>query len=868
MKYLTFGPQAQQSYKICILVNNIRKDEILRAYVEPYGLDPNDILVIELHQAPGKKKTSAAEMKAYITEELLPVFEDLQIEFLLVGDGDYFKTITGVAKVEAMLGYVMKSKFGEVHAAYVPNFRTIFYDPIKINEKIALGVGAIKAWIQRTYQAPGVDIIKEAHYPRTVEEISAWLQALHTHPALACDIEGFGLKHFNAGIGTITFCWSDNQGIAFPVDLGNEPEVARAIRSLLKRFFETYKGTLIYHSISYDAYVLVYQLFMDHLLDNVGLLHGLEVMLPEGRWHCTKLISYLATNSCAGNKLSLKVQAQEYAGDYAQEDIKDIRKIPLPQLLQYNLVDGISTVFVFQKHWPTLISDQQLEIYETIFKPATIDIIQMQLSGMPVNMVRVGEVKALLQQDNDSAILRMQTNPRMQSFVYYLKEEHVRKRNEKLKTKRISLSDPECDDVLFNPNSGPQLQDFLFEHLALPVLSRTQAKQPSTDGDTLKALKNHTKNPDILGFLEALIDFKAVDKILTSFIPAMENAQLGNDGWHYLFGNFNLGGTISGRLSSSGPNLQNLPANSRYAKMIKSCFQAPPGWFFCGIDFSSLEDRISGLTTKDPNKLKVYTDGFDGHAMRAVSYFGEQMPDIDPNSVESVNSIAVKGHIYGHLRQDSKTPTFLLTYGGTYIGIMAQMGWTEDKAKAVEARYHELYQESDKWVAAKLKQACQDGYVTVAFGLRVRTPLLHQTVLGTGKTPFEAEAEGRTAGNALGQSWCLLNSRAGSEFMGKVRASEFKHQIKPCAQIHDAQYFLVRDNIDAIRFTNDNVVKACQWQNHPDIWHDTVKLGGELSIFYPSWAEEGGIPNDASNEQIYAAFEEHIHKLSEKKKAV
>src|SRR5690606_19651736 len=84
-----------------------------------------------------------------------------------------------------------------------------------------------------------------------------------------------------------------------------------------------------------------------------------------------------------------------------------------------------------------------------------------------------------------------------------------------------------------------------------------------------------------------------------------------------------------GRLSSSNPNLQTIPANSKYGKLIKSCFRAPEGWLFVGLDFASLEDRISALTTKDTNKLKVYTDGFDGHSLRAQSYFSEQMPDIE-----------------------------------------------------------------------------------------------------------------------------------------------------------------------------------------------------------------------------------------------
>ena len=180
----------------------------------------------------------------------------------------------------------------------------------------------------------------------------------------------------------------------------------------------------------------------------------------------------------------------------------------------------------------------------------------------------------------------------------------------------------------------------------------------------------------------------------------------------------------------------------------------------------------------------------------------------------------------------------------------------------IEEKYHALYVVSDQWVAAKLDQAMKDGFITAAFGLRLRTPLLKQVIRGTRKTPYEAEAEGRTAGNALGQSWCLLNSRAGSEFMGKVRMSKFRLDIKPCAQIHDAQYFLIKDDIEAIMYANEHVVKACEWQNHPDIWHPDVKLGGEFSIFYPTWDKEMGIPNNASADQIYQAVQKHMEKLA------
>ena len=181
---------------------------------------------------------------------------------------------------------------------------------------------------------------------------------------------------------------------------------------------------------------------------------------------------------------------------------------------------------------------------------------------------------------------------------------------------------------------------------------------------------------------------------------------------------------------------------------------------------------------------------------------------------------------------------------------MKNCGFSMEEALKIEASYQALYKVSIDWVAAKLDQACVDGYVTAAFGLRVRTPLLAQVIRGTSKTPHEAEAEGRSAGNALGQSWCLLNSRAWAEFMGKVRDSEFRLDIRPCAQIHDAGYAMVRDDVRTLAYVNEHLVKAVQWQDHPDIWHDEVKIGGGLSIFWPTWDQEIHIPNGATEDEI------------------
>lgn len=228
------------------------------------------------------------------------------------------------------------------------------------------------------------------------------------------------------------------------------------------------------------------------------------------------------------------------------------------------------------------------------------------------------------------------------------------------------------------------------------------------------------------------------------------------------------------------------------------------------------------------------------------------------HDVERVNSIK---KLYPHWRQESKAPTFALTYQGTYMTLMTNCGFTAKLAQSIESNYHELYHVSDKWVADKLDQACKDGYVTLAFGLRLRTPLLRQVVLGTSKTPREAAAEGRTAGNALGQSYCMLNSRAGSEFMAKVRNSPYRLDIKPCAQIHDAGYMLIRDDMEVLMYTNTHLSKAVSWQEDPAIQNEHIKMSGELSIFYPNWGKEMAIPNETSIGEIKTLIGEHLERL-------
>lgn len=609
----------QDKYEILFLVPSLDIKVIEDVYLK--DLNKDDVIIIPLRYEKNKKKPSSTFIKEYFNVFITPIVSKYHIKYICVCDADYFKILAKVPKTEVNLGYVIN--YNNNNYIYIPSFKTIWYDPVKATKKINIGLNTLKNQLQGTYQSPGSNIIHSAYYPKSVKEIEDALNDLYKYPELTVDIETFDLKHPKAGLGSITFCWNLHEGIAFLIDPSREQR-NEPVRKLLKEFFTKYTGKCIYHNIAFDVYIMIYQLFMKDLLDVQGLLEGLEVMLKN--WEDTKLITYLCTNSCAGNELGLKAQAQEFAGNYAEEEIEDITKIEPGELLKYNLTDGLSTWYVYNKYKDKLKEDNQEEPY-ALFKKATKDIIQMQLSGLPLDMKRVSEVKQILLQDFNKALESINNSTIIKDFTKKLNEDWVEAKNKKLKVKRVSLADA---NIKFNPNSGTQLQKLLYSFLQLPVISFTKSKAPSVDGDTLAALKNHTKATDILELLDALLDYSAVDKILTAFIPAFENAYVASDGTGYLFGNFNLGGTVSGRLSSSKINLQQLPSTgSKYAKIIKSCFKAPKGWLFIGLDYHSLEDYISALTTKDPNKLKVYLEQYDGHCLRAYTYFKEEMPDIE-----------------------------------------------------------------------------------------------------------------------------------------------------------------------------------------------------------------------------------------------
>lgn len=304
--------------------------------------------------------------------------------------------------------------------------------------------------------------------------------------------------------------------------------------------------------------------------------------------------------------------------------------------------------------------------------------------------------------------------------------------------------------------------------------------------------------------------------------------------------------------------MQNLPSGSTYAKLIKSCFISPPNWIFAGADFTALEAIGEALLSRDPNKLRVYEDGFDSHCLNTFTYFKDQMPDIE-DTVESINSIKTK---YKALRSKSKAPTFALQYQGTWRTIMKSAGLSEEMSRQIEVNYHAFYAISDAWIKNILDTAHTTGYVNGAFGLKIRTPILAKTKISANMS-YTATAERRSAGNAVTQSYGMLNSRAAIEFANRIKKSPYKYDIMLVSLIHDAIYMLIRDNPVIVKWVNDNLVDCMRWQELEELKHDKVKIGANLDLLWPDWSKALTLDNYISVDAIKEKATAHKNKLLE-----
>lgn len=858
MNHILFSNKLNSTYNIAILIkeSSFNKEKIENTYIKPTlsTCAVEDYIAFDLEYLNGK---APVKLIKKCLGHLLKVLDSLKVSTILCCDSNYFKVLTNQRKADVHYGSILPCAIkGYEHFNVILslNYSSLFYNPAQ-QSKIDLSLSTLLSSISNTFMPLGTGIIHSEAYPDSLLSIATQLARLHSFDTLTVDIEAFSLEFHNSGIATIAFAWDKHNGIAFCVDYLDSKQIDnKPVKELLAKFFKEYKGKCIYHNATFDITVLVYELYMQSLSDYSGMLEGIKILTKN--IEDTKIITYLATNTCAGNKLDLKSLSHEYLGNYAQEDINDIRLIPKESLLRYNLMDCLGTYYIYDKYLPLMIQDKQDIVYSEVMKPSINIVLQMQLNGMCLDTDKVAKARNELELIRTNTTNTISSSNIIKEFTIHLtklayEEDYLSRVSKAKHPDKIKYKDFNTfKEIPFNPNSGKQLQELLFNFIGLKSNDKTSTGQDATGGKVIEKLVNKLSkdDTDIITLLNALVDLGKVTKILDTFIKAFEEKTIKkDDGYWYLHGNFNISAVKSGRMSSSNINYQQIPSNSTYAKLIKECFVAPKDSLMVGADFNSMESVVNALITRDTNKLRPLIENIDSHSFNSYSYWKDKFKHLT-NTAKDINRIKKE---YPKDRQESKAITFALTYMGTWKTLVNNSGFTVNEAVSIENNYHELYKESDKWLEANLSKATSTGYVVGAFGLRLRTPILKQTLLNTKTTPTEASSEARTAGNMLsGQSYGLLNNRAAIEFMDRVYNSKYRLDIKLVLTVHDSIYLYVTNNIDIISWVNKNLIECMEWSELAELKHEKVSLGAELDIFKGSWVEPITIPNRASTDEI------------------
>ena len=305
----------------------------------------------------------------------------------------------------------------------------------------------------------------------------------------------------------------------------------------------------------------------------------------------------------------------------------------------------------------------------------------------------------------------------------------------------------------FNLNSTPQLRQILFEKLQLPVLKKTKTG-PSTDADVLEELAamGHETPRLLLGYRE-------IAKLLSTYLetlPGQVHPETGR-----LHTSFNQIGAATGRLSSTGPNLQNIPVRSARGEGIRRGFVPRPGWRFVVADYSQIELRLLAHLSADPAFVTAFRAGGDIHRQTAAAIFGVPVDQVT-----------------GEMRSRAKTINFATIYGQGPHALARQLGIPFDEAKRFIAEYFERFAGVRTFLDRTVAGARERGYVETIFGRRRYIPELRDA-------NYNVRAFGeRTAGNSP-----LQGSAADLIKVAMVRLSatlrEQGRRARLLLQVHD-----------------------------------------------------------------------------------
>ena len=578
--------------------------------------------------------------------------------------------------------------------------------------------------------AAPLPVALEGEYELVVTEdrFAAWLEKLETAPLIAFDTETTSIDAMQADIVGISLAVEAGKAAYIPLahDYPGAP-VQLSIEHVLgalKPILEDPKRPKVGQHGKYDINVLSH--------------YGIAL---RGLAHDTMLESYVF--NATATRHDMDSLASRYLGyttiKYEQVAGKGAKQIPFSQVdcdtaCRYAAEDADITLRLHQALWPKLEAEPSLrEVYTDIEIPLVPVLAKMERTGVLI----------------DANELRLQSQQLGKRMVELQKQAYASAGHD------------------FNMDSPKQLQAVLFDELGLAAKIKTPTGQPSTNEEALEAIADTHELPRLI------LEYRGLAKLRSTYTGKL--AGIVNPRTGRVHTSYHQGAVATGRISSSDPNLQNIPVRTEEGRRIRQAFIAPEGWRIVAADYSQIELRIMAHLSNDEGLVRAFREGGDVHRATAAEVFGVTPDEVTANQ-----------------RRAAKAINFGLMYGMSSFGLARQLGVDRGEASDYMGRYFSRYPGVRAFMDATREQAHRDGFVQTLFGRR-----LYLENLKSRNQAFRAGAE-RAAINAPMQGTAAdIIKRA---MIAVAAWIEPRDDVRLLMQVHDELVFEVReDAIDAVR---------------------------------------------------------------------
>ncbi len=508
--------------------------------------------------------------------------------------------------------------------------------------------------------APAGLVALERGYETVFEwaQLERWLARLRDAELFAFDTETTSLDYMRAQIVGVSLCVEPGDAAYIPLrhDYPGAPAQLDRERVLaaLRPILEDPARAKLGHHLKYDAHVLA-----NHGLELRGMRY--DSMLESYVWD--SVASRHDMDSAAAKYLGVAtIKFEDVAGRGAKQ--LTFNQVPVERATEYSAEDADVTMRLHRALWPKIAAVPALKaLYEEIEQPLVPVLMRMERRGVLI----------------DGERLRAQSG-----------EITVRLRE-------LLAEAQQAAGCELNIESPKQLQQVLFEKLGLPVLRKTPTGQPSTAEDVLEELAASFPLPRIV------LDYRTLAKLKSTYtdrLPEQINPETGR-----VHTSYHQAVAQTGRLSSTDPNLQNIPIRTAEGRRIRQAFIAPPGSRLLAADYSQIELRIMAHLSGDEGLLSAFAHDLDVHRATAAEIF-----NVPPDAVS------------GDERRLAKTINFGLIYGMSPFGLARQVGIERSAAQRYVERYFARYPGVKRFMDETRTRARETGYVETVYGRRLYLP--------------------------------------------------------------------------------------------------------------------------------------------------